>query len=427
MARRASHVLGVDFGTTSVKVVELRLRGQDVELVRGPVIKPCPEGAVDGGQVLDASLAAEALQEALGELHPTTRQAVVGVAGDPAVVVRIAELPRTENRKEFEENVRYEISRHTQFELKDLVYDHAVLPEAEGAQAERVEVLLAAAHIDVVETTLQAVKRAKLRPVAVDVQPLALARAAISTVGRERAEQTTIGLFHVGATSSLIIIIRQGVLKFVRLLPQGSASFTDAIAGAGIDREQAECIKRAWADLRPLVGVEVEPAGETIFEMSDQTSGLGPEAEEPTELEVEAEVGGGEAPATEEEEKAPAAPEEERAEPELTEEQQRVIEALAERLEQPAAELANEVRRSVEFYRRQHRNEPVDQILLSGGGSLLKGFAEFMSAELEIPCAPCRPFATLAIREGDEALRRYAADVGPVAAIAAGLALYDMV
>jgi type IV pilus assembly protein PilM len=87
--------------------------------------------------------------------------------------------------------------------------------------------------------------------------------------------------------------------------------------------------------------------------------------------------------------------------------------------------LTTELRRSLDFYRRQHRNEAIDRLILAGGSALIPGLADFVVADLAIPTEIANPFAGLVVSDAVSA--EYLRDIGPMCVIAAGLAMRDMV
>jgi type IV pilus assembly protein PilM len=174
-----------------------------------------------------------------------------------------------------------------------------------------------------------------------------------------------------------------------------------------------------------LAGFEGVEEG-SVFEVSESSvvEGAGEEPEEATLLDIEQPIP--------EEAAAPATPRPTShiapsAMPGKTEEERQAADALAAALEQPVADLATELRRSIDFYRRQHRNEPVDRVVLSGGGALLRGLAELLAAETGIRCELANPFTGMLLPDESDDLRKYLAETGPLLTVATGLALRDMI
>jgi len=101
--------------------------------------------------------------------------------------------------------------------------------------------------------------------------------------------------------------------------------------------------------------------------------------------------------------------------------QAQVYEAIA----QPLIDLATEVRRSLDFYRRNHRNEDIGRILLSGGTASMPGIANFVGGELGMHVEIADSFEHVVVDE-DDVSRDYLRDVSPLCVIAVGLAMRDM-
>jgi type IV pilus assembly protein PilM len=145
MARGATHVLGLDIGTQTIKAVELRLRGQEVTLIGRPAVIPTPPGSVVGGRVVDEDAVTQAILDAAAEHRFGVKKVIASVGGDTDVVVRIAEMPRVETR-ELDEAVRWELDRQTQFPIEQVIYDFKPIehPGTDPA-APNMEVFLAVA------------------------------------------------------------------------------------------------------------------------------------------------------------------------------------------------------------------------------------------------------------------------------------------
>ncbi|HSF30741.1 MAG TPA: type IV pilus assembly protein PilM [Candidatus Tectomicrobia bacterium] len=85
-------------------------------------------------------------------------------------------------------------------------------------------------------------------------------------------------------------------------------------------------------------------------------------------------------------------------------------------------EVVTEIQRSFEFYLASASDEPIEKVYVSGGCSRLKGLAQVLSSRLRLPVEPLNPFRRIAISEEWFDLD-YVNDIGPMVAVAAGLAL----
>jgi type IV pilus assembly protein PilM len=85
-------------------------------------------------------------------------------------------------------------------------------------------------------------------------------------------------------------------------------------------------------------------------------------------------------------------------------------------------EVIIEIRRSFEFYLASAGDAPVEKVYLSGGSSRLKGLSQVLAAHLKIPVELLNPFRQVEIPEKFFDVD-YVNDLGPMAAVAAGLAM----
>lgn len=447
MARRHSHVLGLDIGSDSTKIVETRVTRDGAELVGMPTVLKTPPQTVQGGVVVEPQAIGAAIKENLAGFG--TKKCVVSVGGQSSLVVRISEMPQM-SEGDLKEAIQWELERQTTFPPDQVIYDYCVIERPDTPEdAPNMEVLLAAAHEDLINAHVEAVHAAGLQPVGIDIEPLALSRALVNVFGEQYIDQA-IAVLNVGNTLCDITIIRRGLLSFVRSIPTAGESITRAISQAFVvDTEEAERIKRQHAQLDGgLAGSYAQPAAPAAaapdtgsLDLGTPAPGYATGTEDDTDAPMfelsstdevstqdQVEVTGERVTHLELDDTAvpppPAAGEASvvtTAQPGGASISQQVHDAIAPIV----GELTTELRRSLDFYRRQHRNEAIDRILIAGGSAAIPGICEFVVADLGIPTQVADPFAGLI--SAPESAPEYLRDLGPLCAIATGLALRDVV
>ena len=85
-------------------------------------------------------------------------------------------------------------------------------------------------------------------------------------------------------------------------------------------------------------------------------------------------------------------------------------------------EVVAEIQRSFEFYLASAGDEPIERLYLSGGSSRIKGLSQVLASCLKLSVEPLNPFRRIDIPEKFFAVD-YVHNMGPMAAVAAGLAL----
>ena len=167
-------IVGLDIGSTYIKVVEARL-GKDRAVVTGLGVMPTPTDAIDpsSNTITDPVALGQAVKKLLEQSGIKSKKVVSTIASQSSLVVRIIPVPKM-NRAELEETMKWEVERHVPFQPSEIVRDFQTLTRAEDVpEGGQMEVLLAVAQDGFVNQHVAALKAAGLEPIAIDIQPLA--------------------------------------------------------------------------------------------------------------------------------------------------------------------------------------------------------------------------------------------------------------
>jgi len=448
-------VLGLDIGTNLIKVVEMRATRGSLQLLNLGV-RPTPPEVISNGVIVDASALGSAIRGLVQAQGIRTRDVIASVAGQSSLVVRPIEVPKM-SRAELADTMRWEVERHIPFAASEVIMDYQPLIEPEELPEERqnMEVLLAVAQEDMINAYLETFQVAGLQPRALDIEGLASARSLVDVRAADGLYDQTLALVNIGATTTDISIIRNGLLSFNRPVPMAGDSLTNAISeNLGRDLGEAERLKKEAGmvvlDERPMAAVAPPPAPEpqTPAAAAEET----PEGEQQAEpvfdlsAELEDEVAPRRAaPAVPEqifdlsqppEQGAPAAPVAQPKPPGRPAEPspprpsiQLSTEAISRRVYEamlPAlSELVTEIRRSLEYYRSRYPDSTVDRILLFGGTARLPNLATFIANEVGITVEVANPVRQLDFLPPFYS-RAYLDEIACLLPIAVGLAIRDV-
>ncbi len=235
--------IGVDVGSTAVRVAEVTTGGGQPVLIRAAQV-PLGPGAVENGEVRQPEVVGEALKELWQRGGLKGKQVRMGV-GNQRVVVREIALPWLPE-KELRASLGFQVQEFIPMSVDEAVLDFDSLGEVEQDGRRMLRVLLVAAQKIMINAVVQAVEFAKLETVGIDLTPFALVRA-VGT-GDESLDLDTPGdeaVIDVGAHVTNICVHDRGITRFVRILPSGGRDITLAIArGLGASDEDAERLKR---------------------------------------------------------------------------------------------------------------------------------------------------------------------------------------
>jgi type IV pilus assembly protein PilM len=440
MAKKLNSVLGIDIGSQRIKVCEMKTQGRE-PVVTALGIIDTPEGAVDHTGVYNSDAVGSALKQVLSESGATSSNAVVTIAGQASVLVRTLEVPRM-NAAELKEHMLWEINRNIPFAESDVMSDFKPLG-GDDPNSPNMDVVMAIAPNSAVDTIMACLKRAGRTTAAIDVEPLSIARS-IQTSYADLLADKTICMVEMGFKTTSINIYRGSKLLMPRQVPLGGEMFTKAIADAlatsvsdaeTIKVERGEIPESAISGAGQQAGgfgggfgndyQNYNPFGDDYAAPTyapDPTISTNPFAEQdvapyspapdpvaPNPYDAPASYShitdpyGFEEPAAPGAELEPPIAEAHDAPsfdpysppvdttPAVVEDQEmlRVYHAFAPVLD----ELISEVRRSIDYYR--SRGGEVDVIELSGGGTRLKGLAEYITNAIGIPCDAYDPLRNL--------------------------------
>ncbi len=237
-------LLGIDVGTSAVKIVGLSQSGSSYRL-DAYAIEPLDDGVVVDQTVRDGDRLAQAIRRALQRSRSRIKGAAIAVSG-ASVITKIIELDALPSALDMESLVQLEAAQHIPYAIEDVALDFAVLGPSTG-QPDRVRVLLAASRRDEVEARVAAVQQAGLDVEVVDIEPLVLARALRWLDGTtEFAASDTLALVDLGHSRSALTVMRDGHSLFRRELPLAGRQLTaDIQRHLGVTADDAEQIKRA--------------------------------------------------------------------------------------------------------------------------------------------------------------------------------------
>lgn len=231
------NLIGVDIGTSSIKVCQVHDGRRGPTLVRFGFAQLPPQAIVDG-QVMDASVVIETLSRVVRDSKIRNREVAVSVSGQ-SVIIRKITVPMM-TPQELDEQIQWEAEQHIPFDIKDVEVDYQVLRRR--PETSQMELLLVAAKKDHISDYTQLVRNAKLKPVVCDIDAFTVQNLYEFTHGLH--PDHTVALINIGATLSSLNIVSGGISAFTREIATGGNTVTEQIQRQlSIPYEQAEAYK----------------------------------------------------------------------------------------------------------------------------------------------------------------------------------------
>lgn len=237
MAKLPDHV-GLDFGTHTVKAVEIReIQSKEPKLVNFGS-QPTPHGVVKSEDEGHQKQLADAVKTLIESIDLKTKDAVVAIP-ESAVFTRFLELPGVKD-DEIESAVFYQTKEFLPVPVEEVQMSFIKVGFNEERNAPRV--LVVAAPRKIVDIYLNVIDLAGLNTVAIETESIAMGRAMYRATG-----SNSLVMLDFGANTTDMSIMNDGHLVFSQSISIGSDAMTQAIINQfNFEYVQAEEYKRNY-------------------------------------------------------------------------------------------------------------------------------------------------------------------------------------
>lgn len=356
---KAESVIGIDIGSSSIKVVQLKKKGGKAVLETYGSLSLGPYAKSKVGDIvnLDNDSLSLALKDVMREAGVTTNSAGVGISAGASLIFLI-DLPLQVEDKEYASIVPTEARKYIPVPISEVSLDFWPIPRRDTSledsspdvlsgtpkvEVEKKEILITAIHNDTVSKYREIVKKSEIEASFFEVEVFSSIRA---TFGRELSP---ILLIDFGASRTKLAIIEYGIVRVFHIVNRGSKDITNALSKSlGVPFERAEEMKREQG-LTPNV---VDSTVHDIIKLSTDY-------------------------------------------------------------------IFSETSNTILTYEKKY-NKNINKVILSGGGSLLKGFKELAEDAFRAEVVMADPFGKV---EAPAFLSDILQSTGPEFAVSVGLAL----
>lgn len=247
-AKKEKSVLGVDIGSSSLKVVQLRKENGKAVLETYGELALGPYGGGDVGQAtnLSAEQITETLKDLLREAKVTTKSCGVSIPFARSLLT-LVNLPYREDKNEQKTVIELEARKYIPVPVSEVQLDWFVVPKMSPSQAGAeqptaggtVEVLLVAVHNDELSLLQKVTADSGLSASFYEIEIFSTIRAVVD----EHVKPVMV--IDVGAASTKTYVVEHGVVALSHSIGTGSQDITRAIAVSGnISIARAEALKK---------------------------------------------------------------------------------------------------------------------------------------------------------------------------------------
>jgi type IV pilus assembly protein PilM len=263
--KKSKSVIGIDIGSSSLKVVQLRRDGETAVLeTYGELsLGPYAGGMVGQATNLPADKIAETLRDLLREANVTTNDAALSIPFSRSLL-RLITLPRREDQNEQRTIVELEARKYIPVPVSEVQLDWFVVPEPipeNAAPSDKVKVLLVAVHNDMLSLLQGVVQNANLAASFFEIEIFSTIRSVVNE------PVNPVLVLDIGASATKVYVVERGVVAFSHNIPQGGQDVTRTIStGANIPLDVAEQRKKEFGFAQNQ-GLSPSPYGRDTIEI----------------------------------------------------------------------------------------------------------------------------------------------------------------
>jgi type IV pilus assembly protein PilM len=255
---KGGSVLGVDIGSSSIKVVQLARKGGKAVLETYGELALGPYAGIEIGRAtnLAPEKISQALIDVIRESKVTAKQCALSIPFGSSLISAI-EMPAV-SEKQLAQMVPLEARKYIPVPINEVALDWWIIPKSptkavefgdkqtQPVQGDKVDVLLVALHKDVLQRFQTIVTQASLDASFFEIEIFSTIR---SVLDPEIENQMIIDM---GAASTKVYIVEAGIIRVSHIINRGAQDITLALSKAlNVSVKDAEIMKRNPAEGNP--------------------------------------------------------------------------------------------------------------------------------------------------------------------------------
>ncbi|MBT4761243.1 MAG: type IV pilus assembly protein PilM [Bdellovibrionaceae bacterium] len=234
----SKNILGLDIGTSTIKIAELSSSRSKVTLNRFSIMST-PIESVASAEFTEVFPISEVIMEMLKELKSKRKQVCIGLFG-PSIVVKKISIPEMDHSL-VAEQIRWEAEQYIPFELSEVNVDFHILNNSTVGPGSMDVLLIASRHHQIVKM-VEIAESSSLTCSHLDVSGFALANCYFNNYTPNNA--TVTALLNIGANFTNFVVVKGEDVIFCRDIPIGGIMYTAEIQKVmNVDFDEAEALK----------------------------------------------------------------------------------------------------------------------------------------------------------------------------------------
>lgn len=250
--KEQNDVLGIDIGSSSIKIVQLKKKNSKAVLETYGVLSLGPYANLDIGVVtnLQTDELAKALIDVMKESNTTTKSAIIAIPSLSSLIFTLL-LPNNVTENQLSKIIPLEAHKYIPVPISEVSLDWFIIPqeiesfENEGIsqtknnEIQKTEVLVVAVHNDTLSKYQDILKKTELHSDSFEMEIFSNVRSSLSH------DLSSVLLIDFGASKTKVSIVDSGIVRVFHVVNRGSQDITKNISQSlGVTFNEAEKLKR---------------------------------------------------------------------------------------------------------------------------------------------------------------------------------------
>ncbi len=205
--------MGIDIGNSSIKIVRIVHRASGPVLL-GAGIQLLKPDTIIGGEIKNRDELLQALTALVSRTDPTgkIKDVILSLSWSYGVIADRIKLKSSKTESD-EETILMEAGQRSPFDVDNITLDYKILDKS--IETDEMEVLLVAAKLQVMQSYIDLLYEAGLRPVVIDVDAFALTNAYLLSAPEEDSEKV-VSLINIGLHLTNLTFLKNGTYHSTR-------------------------------------------------------------------------------------------------------------------------------------------------------------------------------------------------------------------
>ncbi len=234
-------VLGVDIGSQTIKIVELKQSKSGKPVLRKYVHEYIAKGEITPEEKKNVLI--DKLKEIVQREKFTTKRAATSLSGNQ-VIVRYVKFPKL-TPEELTKTIQFEAESYIPFDIREVNLAFYILGDVIQEGEKKMEVVLVAAKKEVIQNRIEILEKTGLEPAVINVDAFVIENA-LELIRKPEVKETVVAV-NLGASVTNLVIIENGISRVVRDIFIAGNTFTKIVQqNLNLEFNEAEELKKRY-------------------------------------------------------------------------------------------------------------------------------------------------------------------------------------